>query len=274
MISPLSSRPSADIARQQGLAHAIRRDMLEITSEKRIHASSDDPAGALATARIGARQADNAAYAGNLTIARSIAAAGDSALAAMQLSLDRAGELMLAARGDGTSPEARAATAMELRVLAQDLSDLAASRDPLGQPLFADEPLAIAIADGVAVAPRIAASSLSLDGATPAAILFAAADTLAADPPGDTGTALERVLAAGAHVTGLRSQAGAAAARIDRIDERRATDAIRLAEARADREGTDIATVLARLESRQLTLEAAQAVYARVTGTGLFDLLR
>ena len=48
----------------------------------------------------------------------------------------------------------------------------------------------------------------------------------------------------------------------------------KLAEERSGLEDTDIQAVIARLSSQQLSLQAAQAVFARVNENTLFDILR
>ena len=62
--------------------------------------------------------------------------------------------------------------------------------------------------------------------------------------------------------------------RVDALLERQADTGLQLEEERSGLEDTDIQAVVARLSSQQLSLQAAQAVFARVNESTLFDILR
>jgi flagellar hook-associated protein 3 FlgL len=82
-------------------------------------------------------------------------------------------------------------------------------------------------------------------------------------------------IAAGAeHVATQRGEQGALANRVDQLLERHADTDLQLKEERSGLEDTDIQAVIARLSSQQLSLQAAQAVFARVNESTLFDVLR
>ena len=71
-----------------------------------------------------------------------------------------------------------------------------------------------------------------------------------------------------------RGEQGALANRVDQLLERQADTGLQLTEERSGLEDTDIQAVIARLSSQQLSLQAAQAVFARVNESTLFDILR
>ena len=76
------------------------------------------------------------------------------------------------------------------------------------------------------------------------------------------------------HIAGVRGQQGARGNRIDQLVERYETTKIQQAEERSALEDTDITAAIARVQAKQLTLDAAQAVFARVNQNTLFDILR
>jgi len=76
------------------------------------------------------------------------------------------------------------------------------------------------------------------------------------------------------HVATVRGEQGARGNRIDNLVERLAESGLQLDEERSGIESADVTAVVARLQARQLTLEAAQAVFSRVNQSTLFDILR
>ena len=71
----------------------------------------------------------------------------------------------------------------------------------------------------------------------------------------------------------MRGEQGSRGNRIDNLVERMADNGLQLEEERSAIESTDVTAVVARLQAGQLTLEAAQAVFARVNQNTLFDIL-
>ena len=67
---------------------------------------------------------------------------------------------------------------------------------------------------------------------------------------------------------------GALAARIDQLISRQADNGLQLNEERSNLESTDVTAAIAKLQSKQLTLQAAQAVFSRINASTLFDVLR
>ena len=93
------------------------------------------------------------------------------------------------------------------------------------------------------------------------------------DPPGRF--VVEQRDAVPQHVSaGCAHQQGALANRVDQLLERKADTGLQLADERSGLEDTDIQAVVARLGAQQLSLQAAQAVFARVNQSTLFDILR
>jgi flagellar hook-associated protein 3 FlgL len=72
----------------------------------------------------------------------------------------------------------------------------------------------------------------------------------------------------------MRGQQGARGNRLDQLAERIESTKLQLTEERSALEDTDVTAAIAKLQAQQLTLQAAQAVFARVNQSTLFDVLR
>jgi flagellar hook-associated protein 3 FlgL len=111
-----------------------------------------------------------------------------------------------------------------------------------------------------------------------AAIVSAAADALSLTDPtaraAAVGTSADNVAAAVEHVANARGGQGALGNRIDQLIERQADNGLQIEEERSNLESTDVTAAIAKLQSQQLTLQAAQAVFSRVNASTLFDILR
>ncbi|PTQ08139.1 flagellin-like protein [Sphingomonas oleivorans] len=277
-------RLSAEIARQAQLSADIARGQMEVSTGKRILAPSDDAPAAARIAAIAATQADQKAWAANAESAAAQAAQIDTALAGVATAFDRASELMVAARSATTNAEGRRAIAMELRGLVTDIQTYRVETDSRGQPLFPDsDPLQIPVGPEVRIAATASRDEIFGTLATPAGsldlagILSAAADALelADDAARETasGQALDAIGQAVSHVAAVRGEQGVRAARIDLMRERLETADLRLEDERNGLEATDIPATIARINAKMLSLEAAQASFARINKSTLFDLL-
>lgn len=281
MILGTRYRLTMEINRQLALAREIGRAQVEISTGKRIQAPSDDPVGAARVSDIARAQANEAAWKRNLDAAAALSARADTVLGSAGIAVDRASELMIAASNGTLSADNRATVALELRALAEEIASLAASKDARGQPLFPDgDPLRIPVGDGLAIAA--VGSRAATFGSVPtaagpqdlAAIVSAAADAVAAGAKPAMDASLEALGSAAKHVAAVRGEQGARGNRIDQLLERLAATGLQLEEERSGIESADVVEVIARLQSRQLTLQAAQAAFTRVNQNTLFDLLR
>lgn len=285
MINSTRYRVSTEINRQSQLAREIVRLQTEISTGKRIQAPSDDPTAAARVSEIGRTQADEVAYRRNLDAAAGIADRADTAMAGVAIAVDRARELMLAASSGTVSAEDRRIVAAELRGLAEQIGALATARDSRGAAVFSvGDPLQIPVAAGVAIVAAPSRAEVFETVATVAgpqsfvAILTGAADALELTDNAlrqvATDEALVELEAAVEHVAATAGRQGVRATRIGAMQDRAVDTALQLEEERIGLEATDVTQVIARLQSKQLTLEAAQAVFARINQSGLFDLLR
>jgi flagellar hook-associated protein 3 FlgL len=280
MISGTRYQMRLEVNRQLQLAGEIARAQAEISSKKRILSPSDDPAAAARISDIARTQANQATWKLNLGRATALAAGADTALASTNSILDRAAELMLAVSNGTVSPENRQAVALELSSIADELGTLRDSRDSRGEPIFPDgEPPQFPVGTDLRISP-VASRGAVFDGIATAAgprdmvaIVSAAAEAVRTDDLAGIDVSRLEVDAALRHAISARSEQGARGARIDALAERIESVGIDLQEERSGLEDTDIIATVARLQSHELSLEAAQAVFARIHQSNLFDLL-
>ena len=285
MINSSRFRMSTEINRQGQLSREIARLQTEVSTGKRIQAPSDDPTAAARVSELGRTQANEKAYSRNLATAAALAQRADATMAGVTVSVDRARELMLAGASGTSSAEDRRIFAAELRGLATQIAALATATDSRGVALFsAGDPLQIPVAAGISVVAvgsraEVFETVTTLNGPKSYVdILNDAADALEIPEivPRQTATdeALGELEAAVGHIANVAGIQGVRAGRIDTMQDRALDSALEIQEERTGLEGADLTETIARLQSKQLTLEAAQAVFARINQTGLFDLLR
>ena len=285
MINGTRYRLTMEINRQSALANAIARTQTEISTGKRIQAPSDDPVAAARISSIARSQANDTAFNSNHNLASALAARADTTLSSVGAALDRANELMVQGANGTLSDDDRATIALELRSIAADIGTLKDTKDSRGGQLFmSGGSLRIPVASGVsveAVGTRedVFESVPTASGPQDvAAIVSAAADALSLTDPtaraAAVATSADNVAAAVNHIASARGAQGALGSRIDAVTERQADSGLQLEEERSNLESTDVTAAVAKLQSQQLTLQAAQAVFSRVNSSTLFDLLK
>lgn len=285
MISGTRYRLSVEINRQIALAGQVARAQAEISSEKRILAPSDDPTASATISGLALAQANSAAWLRNLDLAGALAGRADNALSSVASIVDRANELILSASSATLSAENRATMASELRGIAIDIGAIAASRDANGNDLFrVGASLEIPVHAGgtiAAVATRDAIFGNVQTGAGISDLVSIMNDAATAIEEPDpvlrraaTEIAIDAIGASTLHVAAARADQGVRANRIDNLHERLTLSGQELNEQRIGLEGVDLVEAIARLQAKQLSLSATQAVFARINQSSLFDLLR
>jgi flagellar hook-associated protein 3 FlgL len=275
MIDTVRNRMTGNIARQSKLAQDIARTQVSIATGKRLQTGSDDPVAAARVARIDQVQSDAAVWRGNLSIGAAQAAQADSVLSSLSDRMTQARTQMVAGASNTATAADRATYAVELRAIATDVAELRATKTPVGEPLFAPgTPLNMRVADGVILAPvQSAARVFERSGVSLTQDLTDAAAALDSGDAARIGTALARLGAAIDHVSDTAGDQGLRAAHIDRLIDRHAVHDIDLAAERSILEDTDLTVAIGRLNAQQLTLDAAQAAFARINRRSLFDIL-
>jgi len=278
-------RLTTEINRQLKLSKEIARFQSDISSGKRLQTASDDPAAWARVAVIKRVESNQQTWLTNVDTASAVADQVSSVFEGLQNSFTRAGELMVDANNATKTPSDRQAIATELLGIADDIDAAATTVDSRGLPLFpADTPLPIPISrvlqisatdtkanvfDNVTTTAGVVSLSQILRDA--AAAITNPDDALRAT---DSAASNDAVQAAITHITALVGQHGVRAGRIDDIKEQLQTNASSLEEERGDLEGTDITGTVAKLQANLLSLQAAQAIFARINQSTLFDLIK
>jgi flagellar hook-associated protein 3 FlgL len=279
MITGTRHRLTLEINRQTRIAQEIARGQVEVATGKRILAPSDDPIGAARVGEIARAQANEATWLRNIDTASALAARSDTVLTSVAINLERANELMIAGSNGTLSDAGRATIATELRALAAEMAALRDTRDPRGEPLFrTNGALEVPVSEGVRIAPVADRASIFDAPVDIVAAINAAATAVTEPDPATRKTASQAALAGlGQSVTQIataRADQGVRANRLDAVREALENSAVQLEEQRGNIEGTNIPEVIARLQSRKVSLEAAQAIFARLNKSSLFDIIR
>ena len=75
------------------------------------------------------------------------------------------------------------------------------------------------------------------------------------------------------HIANARAAVGIQANRLEQLRETQASNAIAMASERSTLEDTDLSSAIAKLNGQTITLEAAQAAFARINRRTLMDIL-
>lgn len=279
MISSTRYQLDLQIAQQSTLAQAIARGQAQIATQKRLLAPSDDPMAAATIADIGRTQADQAVWSRNIDTASALAASADTALSSVATSMNRAKELMLSAASGTSSDSDRAAIADELRGIAADIQSQRTALDSRGEPLFrTNGALEIPVGPGVQVAPVAARDQIFDSPVDLVATINAAADAAVnSDPTARSAaitTSLSTLDSGIQQVATAQADQGVRENRLSTLKDQLASAGEQLTEQRSGLEDVDVTAVATQLQSQQLNLQAAQAIFVKVNQTSLFDLLK
>lgn len=285
MISGTRYRLDQEVGRQLALSRDIAKAQTQLSTTKRIQSPSEDPVAAARISSIGRAQANDAVWKSNLDLAATLADRADTALKAVGTAFDRVTELMTQGANGTLSDDDRATIAQELRSISDQLTSLKDSKDSRGNALFmSGYSLRIPVQSGVQVIAVGTREDVFENAATAAGpkdlaqIVADAATALETTDPvarrAAVAVSVDEVAAAVTHVSTQRGEQGALANRVDQLLEQKADSGLQLEEERSGLEDTDIQAVVARLSSQQLSLQAAQAVFARINENTLFDILR
>lgn len=275
MINATGNRMTREIGRQTQLADRIDQLQIQVSTGKRLQRASDDPVAARRIATIGTAQASATTWAANVATASAQVSQADAALGSVSNLLVRARELALSAANGTMNASDRASVAAELAGIADEIDGLAASRDANGEALFASGTAKVVRFDAdVSFAPVPSAADAFVVGGNP--LSTGLRDAAAAIASGDTAginAALDTLATSISHVADQRATMGLSAGRLERIGDGLAARGIALADERSAAEDTDMHVAIAQLNATTLTLEAAQASFARINRQTLFDIL-
>jgi flagellar hook-associated protein 3 FlgL len=260
-----------EIARQQRLASELAKTQTQISTTKRINLPSDDVAAATRVSRLVRDTSDTSVWTKNLNLAQSLASQADTALQSMSDITVRARETMVSASNGTLTDTDRKTQALALRSMAADIRQLRATQSSLGQPLFATtDAVAIPVGAGETIKPVATAAAAfgTLDQR-----LEAAASALEANDPTAIAAALDDMKKAVDEASTTVADHGLRAASIDKALDRISTRQTDVKAEQSSLEDTDITSAVAKLNAQTITLEAAQAAFARINRTSLFDMI-
>ena len=280
MISGTRYQLRLEVERQRLLASEIARAQSEISTGKKILAPSDEPAAAARISDIARSQANQTTWRSNLDKAAATSAQAETVVKSLATAFTRAAELMVQGANQTLSTADRNAIALELDSLSAHVVALRNTRDSRGELLFPDgDAIRIPVAadlelTAVETAEAVFDTVPSVFGIRQLhRILSDAATATRGGAPAAVSALLEEVNAGVLHLASVQAQHGAQANRIDQMIEQHEELAIVLQDERTGLESADITEVIAMLQAKELSLEAAQAAFARIHRSSLFDLI-
>ena len=275
MINATGNRMTQEIARQSRLASQIGIKQSQVSTGKRIQRASDDPVATSRIAELNRVQTNDSARGRNISLGITLASQADGELRNVSNLVARAQELAVAGSSSSLSSDSRVTIALELRAIADEIDAASAVKSPTGEALFPNNIAnAIRFDDDVAFAPVGTRQEIfETGGVAISQIMRDAATAIEAGDIAATGVSLTAIGASVNHVATAQAEIGINAARLDRIQDRAAQRAITVTEERSKLEDTDLTTAIAELNGMTLTLEAAQAAFARINRRTLMDFL-
>lgn len=270
---------NAEIMRQQRMAQDIASEQVKISTGYKINRPSDNPQDWIQISLVGKQQAMNAAWQSNLDFAVSRATKATSNLNDITNLMTRMTDLLVSGTSTTQASPGREAIAVELENIRTTINDLLNQTDYQGQPVFDDtSTVNVPVGAGLfveAVPTRQSISDNAVgDGRSLDQILADAIEAIRNGTDTDRDQALSDARVALDHVIVAQSVQGVREQRLEDIGNRLTDSALALTERRSTLEDTDLTETIAKLQNKLTTLEAAQAAFARISQTSLFDFLR
>ncbi|RYD59227.1 MAG: flagellar hook-associated protein 3 [Sphingomonadales bacterium] len=270
----------------------------QIASGKKVTAPSDDPGAYRQLAGLKRTDANDKAYAANVSTAQGIIDQSDDTLSNIETQLQRAQELFSNAANGTLSDADRSSIGKELDSIRDALFALANSRDSRGQPLFggatgdlpyvkaddgtisyvsSGEPAGIPIGDQTSIQVSVtgdrafAAGTSDMFGviAEFTNVLRSGGDVQAASQKAVSGTT-----DAFASVTLAHASVGARGTRLELVADQLNYAATAREDARSAIEDVDLAATISEFQQTLTVLQATQASFTKLTALSLFDYLR
>jgi flagellar hook-associated protein 3 FlgL len=290
------------ITQMNGLRRKIDRAQTQIATGSRIERGSQDPAAAAALRALDRRARLGDAAGQNAAQLRQDLGFADRELQGVSNLLQRARELAVAAANDALGTSGRAAIAVELAQLGEEMFARANASAPNGESLFSglaagaaftrDASGAVSyvgtanvgsvpLGPGTAVERGLPGSQIfefDTGGAPNSAFaVLGALATALASGTGDPGAAARDAIggldAALESVSRAQTILGTRAVWVEMIQTEQQNRAVDLAERRSEVSDTQIGDAIIRLQQTMTALEASQSAFARVSGLSLFRAL-
>lgn len=281
MVAITSNTMKDEIKRQQALARGIAADQISISSGIKLTSASQDPLAWVQVSDLARAQSQQAAWQSNVGFGQARASKANSSLTELNNLYTRAQELLITGSTSALSDTGRAAVVAELTNIRAVANGLVNEKDYQGTPVFDDgSPTAIPVARGInidAVATRQSVSGgINVNG-TPMSLddmLSGAIDAISTNNETARANALTAVKAGLDHIIGQQAAQGVRGERLDNAGTRLTDIDLELTDRRSKLESTDLTEAITGLQGKLLTLQAAQAAFAKINQQSLFDLLR
>lgn len=281
MVAITTQTMNDEIRRQQKLSGSITDLQQSISSSQKLTRASQDPQAWVQVSEIGRTQQQQAAWKTNITFATTRATKAEANLTDINALYSRARELLVSSSSATMDAASKSAVAAELRGIRTSISELLAEKDFQGTPVFDNtQSVLVPVARGLNVEATATVQAVSqgvdLGGGTTGTLDSILSDAIAA-VESSNGTAIGSALTAVEkgldHIILNQSMQGIRSDRIAKIAENHQDTDIALSERRSGLEDTNLTEAIATLNSKLLTLQAAQAAFARINRQSLFDLL-
>ncbi|WP_314373058.1 flagellin [Sphingomonas paucimobilis] len=283
--------------RMNALTGKANAAMVEISTGKKLQNPSDDAAAAAQIAEFDRRDADDAVYKTNLTLAGSLLQQADTTLGQIGNQVQKALELATQAANGTLSAANRASVGDQIASIRDALVGLANSKDARGLPLFGAaagtdavrmtngaytysqaDVSEIPIADGQSIEVSVGAERVFKAGSSDTLNvlnnLVTALQTGTGDVTGTIRDAMDKLSAANDNVASVQASIGAREARVDLqqgLQQQAATDRATL---RSTVEDADPTTAITQLQQTMTVLQATQASFTKLSSLSLFDYLK
>lgn len=280
MVSISFQTMADEIRRQQRLAQTIADDQAMVSGGKKITVPSQDPQTWVQISEIGRAQAQNVAWKDNISYGDSRSNKAEANLQEINTLMSRARELMITASTSTLDASGQSAIVAELQGIRASVTDFLNEKDYQGVPVFDDaiqtkvpvsrglELDVVGTRQGIESGIDVGGVSRTLDD-----ILLEAVNAVNSGVQTDLDNSLTSLEAGLDHVILEQSVQGIRSDRLDAVKSRNQDTTLDLAERRSNLEDTDLTEVIARLQAKLLSLEAAQAAFARINRQSLFDLI-
>ncbi len=289
----------------------VAKAQQQVASGVKFTTAGENPSGMAQVMALDQALVEHTQWRGNVTTLRQRMGAEENALASAGDTLIRVRELTVQANSAALSSENRQQIASELTLLKNQLFDIANTSDGLGHYLFggtqdgsapftdtapgvsysgSQSVRELAVGEGRTMAEGDSGDAVFLrvaDASGGNTDLFArvqsAIDAMLAQPGTDAARALNQIefsesLAglgeAIEHVSTVRASVGSRLATLDDVDTRLQGLDTQLQTTMSEVRDLDYAESISRLQLHTLSLQAAQAAFAKVQGLSLFNYLR
>ena len=280
MVAITSQSMTDEILRQQRLSQRITDDQAAVSTGKRVRMPSQDPQAWVQISEIAQAQAQNAAWIDTISYGQARAQKAEANLQEVNSLFSRARELMVNAATSTLDAAGQAAVVAEIQAIRSSVSELLNQKDYQGVPVF-DDTTSIKVPVSRGLALDVVGTRQSIEtgitvGGVPRTLddILAEAETAAASPvQADRQNSLKSLEAGLDHIILAQSVQGIRGDRLEAVERRVSDTKLDLSERRSKLEDTDLTETIARIQANLLSLEAAQAAFARINRQTLFDLI-